>query len=250
MSVITNCPSCQTQFIVTETQLDQHNGQVRCGHCLHVFNAIKELIDSNSEIYTTEELEIPKKEITNTTRNNVQEVAIKNNQDRYFNDINNSSKKKNSKLTNLLIFTLVFIGVLQSIYFLRTEITIYYPNSKNYLLKICKAIGCNIDLPKKIDLIVIDDSDIHEDENYLGVIHLSSTLINRGNFSQAYPNLELTLTDNEDKPKLRRVFRPVEYLTDQSNIANGLAAGEEIKIKLAINAQNTTVAGYRLFLSY
>ena len=250
MSVITNCPSCQTQFIVTETQLDQHNGQVRCGHCLHVFNAIKELIDSNSEIYTTEELEIPKKEITNTTRNNVQEVAIKNNQDRYFNDINNSSKKKNSKLTNLLIFTLVFIGGLQSIYFLRTEITIYYPNSKNYLLKICKAVGCNIDLPKKIDLIVIDDSDIHEDENYLGVIHLSSTLINRGNFSQAYPNLELTLTDNEDKPKLRRIFKPVEYLTDQSNIANGLAAGEEIKIKLAINAQNTTVAGYRLFLSY
>ena len=250
MSVITNCPSCQTQFIVTKTQLDQHNGQVRCGHCLHVFNAIKELIDSNSEIYTTEELEIPKKEITNTTRNNVQKVAIKNKQDRYFNDINNSSKKKNSKLTNLLIFTLVFIGVLQSIYFLRTEITIYYPNSKNYLLKICKAIGCNIDLPKKIDLIVIDDSDIHEDENYLGVIHLSSTLINRGNFSQAYPNLELTLTDNEDKPKLRRVFRPVEYLTDQSTIANGLAAGEEIKIKLAINAQNTTVAGYRLFLSY
>lgn len=250
MSVITNCPSCQTQFIVTETQLDQHNGQVRCGHCLHVFNAIKELIDSNSEIYTTEELEIPKKEITNTTRNNVQEVAIKNNQDRYFNDINNSSKKKNSKLTNLLIFTLVFIGGLQSIYFLRTEITIYYPNSKNYLLKICKAIGCNIDLPKKIDLIVIDDSDIHEDENYLGVIHLSSTLINRGNFSQTYPNLELTLTDNEDKPKLRRIFKPVEYLTDQSNIANGLAAGEEIKIKLAINAQNTTVAGYRLFLSY
>jgi predicted Zn finger-like uncharacterized protein len=250
MSVITNCPSCQTQFIVTETQLDQHNGQVRCGHCLHVFNAIKELIDSNSEIYTTEELEIPKKEITNTTRNNVQKVAIKNKQDRYFNDISNSSKKKNSKLTNLLIFTLVFIGVLQSIYFLRTEITIYYPNSKNYLLKICKAIGCNIDLPKKIDLIVIDDSDIHEDENYLGVIHLSSTLINRGNFSQAYPNLELTLTDNEDKPKLRRVFRPVEYLTDQSTIANGLAAGEEIKIKLAINAQNTTVAGYRLFLSY
>ena len=250
MSVITNCPSCQTQFIVTETQLDQHNGQVRCGHCLHVFNAINELIDSNSEIYTTEELEIPKKEITNTTRNNVQEVAIKNNQDRYFNDINNSSKKKNSKLTNLLIFTLVFIGGLQSIYFLRTEITIYYPNSKNYLLKICKAVGCNIDLPKKIDLIVIDDSDIHEDENYLGVIHLSSTLINRGNFSQTYPNLELTLTDNEDKPKLRRIFKPVEYLTDQSNIANGLAAGEEIKIKLAINAQNTTVAGYRLFLSY
>ena len=39
MRSITHCPSCQTQFFVTEEQLNKHHGQVRCGQCLHVFDA-------------------------------------------------------------------------------------------------------------------------------------------------------------------------------------------------------------------
>ncbi|MBL4826627.1 MAG: DUF3426 domain-containing protein [Spongiibacteraceae bacterium] len=38
-SQVTQCPNCNTSFRVTETQLHIANGSVRCGSCLHIFNA-------------------------------------------------------------------------------------------------------------------------------------------------------------------------------------------------------------------
>ena len=36
---VTQCPQCKTSFRVTEAQLSIANGAVRCGSCLHIFNA-------------------------------------------------------------------------------------------------------------------------------------------------------------------------------------------------------------------
>jgi predicted Zn finger-like uncharacterized protein len=270
MNSITNCPACQTQFIVTEDQLNQHNGKVRCGHCLHVFNARDELVELNiqtkanltsvAEIDATEEAIAPVAEIINMhvastldADDIVNKSLIKDSQDSYFNDTDNKSTTKNfipTWLIGLFSLVLLIMAITQSVYFLRTDIASYYPNTKTYLVQVCKKIGCRIDLPKKIDLIVIDDSDMQEDADHVGLIHLSSTLINQASFNQAYPNIELTLTDIEDTPKLRRIFKPNEYLPDHADIAKGLAAGEEVKVKLSITAQGGAVAGYRVFVSY
>ncbi len=47
MSSITACPQCQTRFRVTEEQLGMRNGNVRCGRCAHVFNALESLIEES-----------------------------------------------------------------------------------------------------------------------------------------------------------------------------------------------------------
>ncbi|HPV31989.1 MAG TPA: zinc-ribbon domain-containing protein, partial [Methylotenera sp.] len=46
MSNITNCPNCQTQFVVSKKQLKQYQGKVRCGHCLHVFDATMHMVEA------------------------------------------------------------------------------------------------------------------------------------------------------------------------------------------------------------
>lgn len=38
MALITRCPECSTAFRVTPLQLQAHGGDVRCGHCAHIFN--------------------------------------------------------------------------------------------------------------------------------------------------------------------------------------------------------------------
>ncbi|MSP86086.1 MAG: DUF3426 domain-containing protein [Methylotenera sp.] len=252
MSAVTSCPSCQTQFIVTEEQFNQHAGQVRCGYCLQVFNARNELVGSNAQIEVNLDA-IDDLAATAGTDYIGSDTFTKGRQFSYFNDLVNRSKPSSTRTTwfmGLLALMLVFTSIVQSVYFFRSEIAIYYPSAKTYLVNACVKFSCNINLPKQIDLIVIDDSAIQEDENYQGLIHLSSTLINQAPFSQAYPNIELTLTDIEDTPKLRRTFKPNEYLADHAAIVKGLAAGEEVKVKLAITAQDITVAGYRVFLSY
>ena len=244
MQSITHCPACQTQFVVTEEQLNQHDGAVRCGHCLHVFNAAEQLV--KAEESNTKELN------TKVLATNVAEIEVQADQHDYLavQATPVLSTKKSPVLLWILLALMFLTAIAQSVYFLRHQIAMYYPNIKPHLVRVCEKIGCSIDLPKKIALILIDDSDIQEDAEHAGVMRLSTTLINQAGFYQAYPNLELTLTDVEDKPKLCRIFKPIEYLPAKTDIALGLAAGAVVKVKLAMTSQGIAVAGYRVFVSY
>ncbi len=288
MQSVTNCPACQTQFVVTEEQLNQHNGKVRCGHCLNVFNASEHLVNTDSDTSLEKndaaivviapleassintglvELSAPTETSTELTPTDntaifditepANEALIADVQPSNFDDLADKSKlnpKHTAQKTKhwlwLLLALMLFAAIAQSLYFLRHQIAIYYPNIKPLFVQACTKIGCSIDLPKKIEFIIIDDSDIQEDPNHADLMRLSSTLINQAGFNQAYPNLELTLTDVEDKPKLRRIFKPIEYLPSNTNIAAGLGPGEEVKVNLAMTTQGNIVSGYRVFVTY
>ena len=47
--LVTECPSCETRFRVSETQLEVAEGRVRCGACLTVFQATEHLLWESSE---------------------------------------------------------------------------------------------------------------------------------------------------------------------------------------------------------
>ena len=162
--------------------------------------------------------------------------------------------KKNKVKLNvwslLLCLLLITLAALQSIYFLRTKIAAEYPQFKPYLAQACSYLQCNIDLPKNVDLFSIDDSDMQESEQYEKVIDFSSLLINNANYIQAYPNIELTLTDTDDQPVVRRLIKPSEYLKTNANVAAGMASKDEVRVKLAINVSDLSVAGYRVLLAY
>lgn len=46
-SFVTQCPHCQTRFRVTHHQLGVARGVVRCGACMQMFNAAKQLLDAH-----------------------------------------------------------------------------------------------------------------------------------------------------------------------------------------------------------
>lgn len=48
-SFVTQCPHCQTSFRVSRAQLAVAHGAVRCGACLHVFNAAQQLLASKGQ---------------------------------------------------------------------------------------------------------------------------------------------------------------------------------------------------------
>ncbi|RON27502.1 hypothetical protein BK661_24945 [Pseudomonas frederiksbergensis] len=47
-SFVTQCPHCQTSFRVSHAQLSVARGVVRCGSCLQVFNAAKQLLEQRA----------------------------------------------------------------------------------------------------------------------------------------------------------------------------------------------------------
>lgn len=341
MRNITHCPNCQTQFFVSEDQLRQHGGLVRCGQCLHVFNAKEQFVPTSTPNNTTPnsvnpvepgpapagvtttagnalpsgwpEIDLDLEEATPTSHSPEAHVApqattqpsfsltsstaanvtpmsepylpathtgalaelphdtssiaehpphdtgklhISHHQANDFNELAKHAKRDGKKSSNrrwlwvLGTLLLALAAAAQGTYFLRNSIAIYYPKLKPQLVQACEHLKCSIELPKQIEWIVIDDSDMQEDLKHSGVMHLSSSLFNKAGFVQAYPNLELTLTNTDDSPVLRRVFKPNEYLPRNTDIAAGFSAGNEIKVKLAITTDDVSVAGYRLYVTY
>lgn len=57
--MVTQCPQCETNFHVTEEQLQIAKGAVRCGGCLHIFMAAEHQPNSDSDNSTTDSDEFP-----------------------------------------------------------------------------------------------------------------------------------------------------------------------------------------------
>ena len=105
-------------------------------------------------------------------------------------------------------------------------------------------------LPQNTDLISIESSDLEADPAHENQITMHALLRNRAAYAQAFPNLELTLNDNEDKPLARRTFRPADYLPPQESMQAGLLPNHELSIKLHLNTASLKPFGYRLAFFY
>ena len=173
----------------------------------------------------------------------------------YIDDLttNPNFDKPNTKINGWAVLfglLLAILAGLQSVYYLRTSIAAEYPQFKPYLVQACAALQCEISLPKNLDFFALDDTDMQEDYEHKNVIKFSSLLINNAPYTQAYPNIELTLTDTADQPVLRKLIKPSEYLTSKTNADAGIHSREEMRINLSINVADIAVAGYRVLPIY
>lgn len=150
----------------------------------------------------------------------------------------------------MLLALLLTLGlVLQLAYQLRTTLASQYPWTRPWLEKGCALIGCKVALPQDITQLTIDDADMQEHLERDGVLLFSSTLINHSNVTQGLPIIELTLTNTDDEPVIRKSFKPQQYLAENKDSALGIAPQEELRIKMAMSA-DAPVAGFRVGLSY
>lgn len=138
----------------------------------------------------------------------------------------------------------------QFAYVWRTELAAHYPGLRPALEAGCRALGCEIGLPRRAEALFIDSSDLEAiDDARPNLIRLSATIRNRGHLRLAYPALELTLTDARDRTLARRVFLPVQYLGGADARA-GIAPGAEFSVRLTLDTTDLKPTGYRLFLFY
>lgn len=129
-------------------------------------------------------------------------------------------------------------------YHFRTELVQRLPGSA----ALYAALEIDVPLPRQADQVSIEASDLQSD-NGRGLLILSATLKNRAASPQAWPALELTLTDSHDAVVARRVLQASDYLPPKADPA-AFAAQSEIGLRLWIEAKETPAAGYRLYVFY
>lgn len=140
--------------------------------------------------------------------------------------------------------------VLQGAVHFRSTLAARLPESRPWLAMLCDPLGCALDLPRRIDLIEIESSDLAPGKRADGHLRLVATLRNRASFAQAWPYLELTLTSAGDRALLRRALAPNDYLTPPARADAGFAAGTDQTVQLDLQATDTPAVGYRLYLFY
>ncbi|MHB9100532.1 MAG: DUF3426 domain-containing protein [Sulfuricella sp.] len=150
-----------------------------------------------------------------------------------------------------LIGALLFLASLgvQGLYFFRSDLAARHPDFKPFLQQFCGVLRCSIRLPANPDLLSIETSNLEADPQRANLIALNAILRNRAKLAQEYPQLELTLTDTQDRMIARRIFTPGEY-AKSADLNRGMAPNEEVTVKLNLDLGDLKAAGYRVFLFY
>jgi predicted Zn finger-like uncharacterized protein len=281
--MLTRCPHCQTAFRVLPEQLKARNGQVRCGTCRDVFNALDSLSD---EILTaptaTMEVQVPEtipepaviieSELPPTaeevdtesvavaeaiTVEAVEEVgpataepeqAIEEDPvEEVWEEVEEIPPPRRWPwISGALI--LLMLAAAQLLFIFRVELAVLSPELRPALVAGCELIGCVLPRPRKPELLGIETSDLAPASS--DQLIFTATLKNRAPFDQEYPHLELTLTDMQDAALLRKVLTPADYLPAGQPATAGFAARGELAVKLTFEARGVPAIGYRLYLFY
>ena len=269
-SMITKCPACATLFRVTPEQLQAHQGQVRCGRCMTVFDGlvalaalpepVPEAAGSGSEAggFRLEPVEPakaaaapqpPPERVAEDAHGEKgygpppEQLAF---DEELFSD---PSQVRRDRLWAVGAALLVFALCGQAAYHYRAELAVQYPGLKPYLVKLCDALRCKVLPPQRPRQIAIEASDLQAtDPARPGLIQLTATLRNHAGHDLGYPALDLVLTNTKEHTLARRVFLPKDYLERGKDVAVGMPANAEITIRLDLDTGDLSPAGFRLDL--
>lgn len=137
----------------------------------------------------------------------------------------------------------------QATYLFRTPIATALPALRPALENACAVAGCSVPLPRLPERLVIETSDLRAlDPSRPNRVVLATTIRNAAPMAQAYPMLELSLTDARDKLTARKVFSPQEYLDTPPLKGAGLGPDAEFTVRMQLDIGDIEASGYRLYL--
>jgi hypothetical protein len=156
---------------------------------------------------------------------------------------------------------LLLLGLLalQAAVMQRDSLAADEPRLKPVLQMLCERLACQVGPVRQIEAIVIDSSSFKK-INDAGIYQLTFTVKNTRSAPVSMPSLEVTLTDTQDQPVLRRVLSPSQFNAASSMLAASAGFYADLSLQVAVNpspsndatstGSSLRVAGYRLLAFY
>jgi predicted Zn finger-like uncharacterized protein len=269
MSLITKCANCGTTFRVTEQQLQAHNGKVRCGTCMTVFDGLNALVavpeptpEATLPAAGTGEVAgfvlepvVPAADtgapasIPHETAREAQDYGPAPEQLSLDDKLYAGERQRIARWWAAGAVVLAFVLGGQAVHFYRADLSAQYPGLKPYLVQLCGLLRCTVSPPQRPKQIAIEASDLQAlDAARPGIIQLTATLRNHAGHDLGFPLLDLVLTNTKEHTLARRLFAPKEYLERGRDITAGIPANAEITVRLDLDTGDLNPAGFRLDL--
>ncbi|RDH81723.1 MAG: hypothetical protein DIZ80_16015 [endosymbiont of Galathealinum brachiosum] len=242
----TECPHCNTVFRVKESELEQADGQVRCGHCLAIFTADNpyNAINYQTENNAVESPDINEEETDSSpdTQHIVADVIPP--------ELRAESRKgkKRFGFIGTLILTLAILTGISAIFlqyaFYNRDKLVKIAELRPWLNILCQQTGCTLPPPKDRKLIILTSKNIFSHPNVENALMVSASIVNQADFAQDFPVIELRFENVRGKTIAGRRFNAVEYLGIPKEQISKMQPDISININLEIKDPGSDMVSY------
>jgi predicted Zn finger-like uncharacterized protein len=249
----TFCPTCSTVFAIKAEHLLEAAGRVRCGECGQVFRAFDYVYEDLKTVQSALAEHLTQQEARPATPRQVGSgsagEAVEENDgqdvldDGRFPDIPAPPEfyaarpdvyliGRNIAKGAIITALLLLLGA-QWLYFNRAALAAQN-DWRPGLEKFCSLLHC--ELPLRVDLSRIElvNRDVRKHPRVAGALLINAIVVNRADFTQPYPILEITFSNSTGTPVAVRRFNPTEYLGEQVDIETGMPGEIPLQVMLEI----------------
>ncbi len=150
------------------------------------------------------------------------------------------------RMALVLAFVILLLGLtLQIVLQERDHLAALDARARPWLVKLCEPLRCELAPVRQIANVVIDSSSFNKarGDSY----QLALTMKSTATIPLAMPAVELTLTDAQDQPVVRRVLLPNDMAAPSELPAQGEWG---TSVSVLVTTGGARVAGYRLLAFY
>ena len=273
MNLTTHCPRCATAFLVTQEQLGEAQGWVRCGMCQEVFIAQAHTAAPPQALPFEAPLPHQQKALhieepglddgsapaaaTTATTSPATTTPLPNRPEPIQTPparlapspspphASPAPRTRGGPSGRLLLGALLALLALQIGLQARHSLADAAPQATSWLQSLCPAGRCGL---RQINAVAIEDSSFTTTGPNL--FHLSAMVANRSDLSLDAPVLALTLTDAADQVLARKVYSPKDWGAATATLAGASRAPAALWIKWEDASSTQRVVGYRLQAFY
>lgn len=148
-------------------------------------------------------------------------------------------------LLGIVTLCMIFLG--QITFYFRGELA-QYRDLKPVVLEFCRLLDCEVEPLRRIGLIELTYATIAPHPQYENILRIRASMVNRADFAQPYPLMEVTLTDSAGRVIGRRTFEHRAYLNAARAAEEFLSPHVAANTLLDVNNPDGKAVGYEVQL--
>jgi predicted Zn finger-like uncharacterized protein len=245
--VYLTCPACNTVYAVRAAMLREGQGEVRCGACRTVFNALDHLSDELPQPSAQPQTGVSAadaapKAVPAATSLAVVPEALRE-------DIERAAEPSQSPASRNLgqwAAALVLIAALamQYVWFAPRDLVQRFPMVRTAVERFCLEAGCMQRAERAPELIRMVSRDVRAHPRYEGALLVTATFTNAATWPQPFPRLRFSLYDVNGETIAARTFLPREYLAGVLPADAPLPPGQPVQVGLELLAPEEAAVSF------
>ncbi|MDH3387148.1 MAG: zinc-ribbon domain-containing protein [Gammaproteobacteria bacterium] len=221
----TSCDQCKSRFRLTEKQLKQAYGKVRCGQCGSVFNALHGLKNYEGELppgyLDRQRGETGLDDKTMPIIGIEPDLITSERAELSLHEAMYGSERRTFFSLGPLgwfigILLLVAVGIAQAVYYQRYRL-IEDQRYQQQVINLCQVLPCAETEFSSIEQIRLLERNVFTHPVASNALMITGSFANEAPFAQKLPDMLISLFDVQGKLIANRLFTPTEYLPDDRN---------------------------------